>query len=160
MTIIAPLAIVLDTSPLSLLTQKTGHALSDACKAWYTALENLGSRFYVLEIADYEVRRELLRAGKTASVRRLDVFIAAEPDRYLPLTTPDVRLAAQMWAQARQSGHVTAPPEALDGDILIAAQACRRVPTVFALSGPIIATENARHFASLAPALLWSDILP
>lgn len=156
----APVAVVLDSTPLGLLTQKVGHRQGDACRAWLTGLEAAGSRFYVPEIADYEVRRELLRAGKAASVMRLDAFVVAEPDRYLPLTTQDVRLAAQLWAQARQPGHVTAPPEALDGDVLIAAQARRIVARHFGLSGVLVATQNTRHFANLAPAALWSDVKP
>lgn len=89
------------------------------------------------EIADYEVRRELLRAGKAASVMRLDAFVVAEPDHHLPLTTQDVRLAAQLWAQAR-----------------------RIVARHFGLSGVLVATQNTRHFANLAPAALWSDVKP
>ena len=36
----APTALVLDETPLSLLTQKTGHAQGDLCKAWYARLLN------------------------------------------------------------------------------------------------------------------------
>lgn len=160
MRITSPLAVVLDTTALGLLTQKSGHAQGENCRAWLSGLEAVGSRFYVPEIADYEVRRELLRVGKMTSVLRLDMFLAAEPDRFLALTTMDVRLAVQLWAQARQSGHVTAPPEALDGDVLIAAQARRLVAANFGLSSVIVATENPRHFAGLAAGALWSDLQP
>ena len=37
-------------------------------------------------VADYEVRRELIRAGKVAAIARLDEFIQAMPDRYLAPT--------------------------------------------------------------------------
>lgn len=94
----APTALVLDETPLSLLTQTTGHAQGDACKAWYARLDRAGSRFYVPEVADYELRRELLRSGKTASLLRLDAFLAAEADRFLPLSTPAMRLAASLWS--------------------------------------------------------------
>ena len=86
---------------------------------------------YVPEIADFELRRELIRAGKTASISRLDAFVSAVPDRYLPLTTPDVRLASALWAQVRNQGRTTAPPDALDGDTLIAAQAILFNPAAF-----------------------------
>ena len=153
MTLTAPTAIVLDETPLSLLTQKLGHGEGDACKSWYAGLEEAGHRFYVPEIADYELRRELLRAGKTAAVNRLDVFNAAEADRYLPLTTADVRQAAQLWALARNAGRVGAPPDALDGDVLIAAQALR-------LNAVVVATANVSHLAHLVVSALWSDIRP
>ena len=157
-----PMAIVLDETPLSLLTQRQGHLQGNVCKAWYLALEAAGCRFYVPEIADFELRRELLRvSGKTGSaggVTRLDIFIAAEPDRYLPLTTPEVRLAAALWAQARNQGKPGASPEALDGDALIAAQANLLNPAAFGLSAMIVATANAGHLSALTNAALWSEI--
>ena len=154
-------ALVLDTTPPGLLTQRSGHAQGDVCKAWYATMAQAGCRFFVPEIADYELRRELLRTANTAAVARLDAFNEMDTQRYLPLTTQGVRVAASLWAQARQTGHVTAPPAALDGDVLIAAQAIR---LSFHTALPVmIATENARHFAGLnfaaqVSAVLWSDI--
>ena len=163
-TALQPIAIVLDETPLSLLTQKQGHPQGDVCKLWYLALEAAGSRFYVPEIADYELRRELLRTaaktGNTASIGRLDVFIAAESDCYPPLTTLAVRLAAALWAQARNQGRTTAPPEALDGDTLIAAQAILFNPAAFGLSATIVATANVGHLSTLTNAASWSSITP
>lgn len=123
MRIFAPLAVVLDTTPLGLLTQKKKVGEAEACRAWYRRLIASGCLFFVPEIADYELRREFVRQGNAAAVTRLDVFNAAVPDRYLPLTTPAVRLAADLWARVRNQGKTTAPPEALDADALIAAQA-------------------------------------
>lgn len=145
---------MLDETPLSLLTQKRGHVEGDACKSWYARIEKAGHRFYVPEIADYELRRELLRAGKTAALARLDVFNAAEPDRYPSLTTSDVREAARLWAVARNAGRVGAPPEALDGDVLIAAQAMRLTTAV------VVATANIGHLTHLVTSALWTDIQP
>ncbi len=162
MTLTQPTAIILDETPLSLLAQKQGHLQGDLCKAWDLSLEAAGCRFYVPEIADYELRRELLRVaaktGSTASIGRLDIFIAAEVDRYLPLTTSEVRLAAALWAQARNQGRTTAPPEALDGDALIAAQANLLNPAAFGLSAMVVATANVAHLSVLTTAVLWSDI--
>ena len=158
LTLPRPTAIVLDESPLSLLTQKNGHSQGDACKAWYAGLIQKGHRFYVPEIADFELRRELLRSGKTAAVARLDAFISATADRYLPLTTPQVRLAAALWARVRNQGRTTAPPDALDGDTLIAAQAEAFNPAAFGLSVSVVATANVGHLSALTQAVLWSDI--
>jgi hypothetical protein len=66
--------VALDASPLSLLTQRLGVAEADACRAWAEALISAGVDVVVPAIADYEVRRELLRAGKTAGVARLDAI--------------------------------------------------------------------------------------
>jgi hypothetical protein len=91
-------------------------------------------------------------------VTRMDVFNATVSGAYLPLTTPEVRRAAMLWAQVRNQGKTTAPPEALDGDALIAAQADLLDASVFGLSGVVVATANAGHLSALTNAVLWSDI--
>ena len=77
--------ISLDSGPLSLVTQRRGTAEGDACKQWLADHLALGTRVVVPEIVEYELRRELLRARKTAGVQRLEAFIAAEADRLIPL---------------------------------------------------------------------------
>ena len=47
-------------------------------------------------IVFYELKRELLRAGKSFSVSRLDVFTSRTPGRYLPLSDEALRLAADL----------------------------------------------------------------
>ena len=69
---------------------------------WLGALLVAGVIVRVPEIADYEVRRELLRASKTEGVRRLERL--AGQIGYLPLTTEAIRLAARFWADARNQG--------------------------------------------------------
>ncbi len=108
-------------------------------------------------IADYEVRRELERADKIKGLARLDAFNAAEPDRYLPLLDNALRLAAKLWAQARQQGMPTADRHALDCDVLIAAQALTMgIPA----SDVVVATTNVRHFVQFVTAKLWVNITP
>lgn len=160
MRITAPVAVVLDTTPLGLLTQKKGIPQAEACRAWAALLDRAGCLFFVPEIADYELRREFLRQGNTSAVTRLDRFNAAVTGQYLPLRTTDVRQAAALWAQARQAGLSGAPPEALDADALIAAQAHRLVPADFGLSGTVVATANVGHLSALTTAARWSDLLP
>jgi len=71
------------------------------------------------------LKRELLRAGKIFSVARLQAFTSATPDRYLPLSDEALRLAAELWAKARQQGRPTADAKDLDIDVILAAQASR-----------------------------------
>ncbi len=71
--------VALDASPLSLLTQRRGVAEGDACRAWAEALILGGATIAVPAIADYEIRRELLRAGKATSVARLDALRSSTP---------------------------------------------------------------------------------
>lgn len=111
----------------------------------------------VPEIADYEIRRELIRAGATAAVARLDAFLAARPGRYLPITTSAILKAAALWAEARNKRYATADPKALDGDVILAAQALvMGLPT----SEFIIATDNVGHLSRYAPAEEWRKITP
>jgi hypothetical protein len=127
-----------------------------AIVTWVNGLLAAAHRVLIPEIADYEVRRELLRASLLPSVTRLDRL--KHTLEYLPLTTDAMLQAAAFWAQARQAGMPTAPDPALDGDVILAAQA-----TILARSGPdqvMIATSNVGHLARFATAHLWHTILP
>lgn len=107
-----------------------------------------GSEVLVPEISDCEVRRNLILEGLTESARRLDLLHTVL--RYLPITTEAMRLAATLWAEARRKGAPTAGEKALDGDVILAAQA--------RLAGAVVATENTRHLARIADAVHWRDI--
>ena len=72
------------------------------------------------EIADYEVRRELLRAKKTASVSRLDAL--ADVMEYLPISTAAMRKASELWASARQIGQPTAATQRIFADLVSVAR--------------------------------------
>jgi hypothetical protein len=150
-------AIIPDTHPLSLVCQRRGKPEADACRDWLLNCTRAGLRVHVPEVADYELRRELLRARKAAAVARLDRFCSSVPGRYLPITTAAMRRAAELWAEARQTGVPTADAQALDGDIILAGQA-------FTLGRPagslIVATSNVRHRARYVPADLWQNITP
>jgi len=54
------------------------------------------------EIADYEVRRELVRAGKDRGIGRLDALKGMIA--YAAITTPVMLKAAEFWATARKMG--------------------------------------------------------
>ncbi len=105
------------------------------------------------EIADFEVRRELLRADKFKGIERLN-----DLQRYLdyvPLTTQTMLKAAQFWAQVRKQGMPTADDKALDGDVILAAQAILIQDEGHEV---IIATTNVGHLSRLAEAKTWRDI--
>jgi len=104
---------------------------------------------YLPEIIDYEVRRGLLAAHMTRSVRRLDQL--KEALTYLPLTTATMLEAASLWAQARQRGQSVADPKELDGDVILAAQAQQ--------VGAMVATENVGHLALFVEAKSWRAIV-
>jgi hypothetical protein len=81
--------VLLDAGPLGLATNPRRSRQSVACAQWVQALVTHGTRVIVPEIADYEVRRELLRANKVSGLARLDAL--ARLIEYLPLTTVAMR---------------------------------------------------------------------
>lgn len=126
---------------------------AELCRQWLESLVRQRVSVFVPEIADYEVRRELLRAGRALGIQRLDTVAAAIG--YLPLTTAAMRKAAELWADARRRGRPTADASALDADVILAAQAITLFnddPDV------IIATTNPRHLGQFVPAGLWHAI--
>jgi predicted nucleic acid-binding protein len=145
-------AIVLDAGPVGLLTNPNNSPQPQACRAWLASLRAAGRRVIVPEIADYEVRRELLRIQSHSALANLDAY--AVHLEYLPLTTTAMRRAAELWALARGRGQQTASNHALDGDVILAAQALDlNVPV-------LVATANPVHLTRFVPADLWSSIPP
>jgi predicted nucleic acid-binding protein len=149
--------IFLDAGPLGLLTNPKKTPETIAAAQWAMSLMRAGHRLVVPAIADYEVRRELERAGKAKGIARLDAFNAASPDRYLPLTDSALRLAARLWAQARNSGTLPADPKELNCDVLIAAQV---LDTGIPAADLTVATVNVGHLSLSVPADLWTNIHP
>ena len=107
----------------------------------------------VPEIADYEVRRELLRADKARGIQRLDLIKTTFA--YMPITTAVMLRAAQFWAQARKTGKSTADNAAIDADVILAAQAAILIDEG---SDTVIATSNPRHLSLFTPAAEWQSI--
>ena len=81
------MTISLDSGPLSLITQRRGHAEADLCRRWLRDHLARGTTFVVPEVVDYELPRELLRAGKTASLLRLDTFLSTELGHLILITS-------------------------------------------------------------------------
>lgn len=142
--------VLLDSSPLGLLSHPRKHP---EIKAWVQALLTAGFVVRVPEIADYEIRRELLRAGKTAGVQRLNVLKSMLG--YVPITTETMLKAAELWAQARQQGQPTADDRALDGDVILAAQALEIRDLGYEV---VIATSNVKHLSRFVAAQNWEEI--
>jgi hypothetical protein len=61
-------------------------------------------------------------------------------------------LAAQLWADARKRGKTTADSNALDGDVILAAQAILEVNTG---NEVVIATTNVGHLSQFVNAREW-----
>lgn len=148
-------AIVFDTAPLSLAAQDVNKAEAQALRVAMVGWIQQGATVYIPEIADYEVRRELIRAGKAESLTRLDDL--TQFATYLPLTTAHMREAARLWAHVRNLNLTTADKHALDGDVILCAQA---LSLGMASTDIVVATSNAGHISRFLPASDWKAIQP
>jgi len=146
--------VVLDASPVGLLTNPRQPPPAIACSQWVRQIISRGVRVCLPEMIDYEVRRELILHGSTNGLTRLDRLHALV--EYLSISTPLMRRAALLWAEARRRGQPTADRAALDADVILAAQALllgeARGDEV------VVATNNARHLAQFVEARRWQEI--
>ncbi|HEY7216311.1 MAG TPA: PIN domain-containing protein [Thermoanaerobaculia bacterium] len=148
--------LLLDTNILTRLCHPT-HEENRPLSQWFEKTLGLSGpevSICIPEIADYEVRRGLLhvalRSGRsmTRSLLRLDLL--SDSLEYLPLNTQSMRRAAGLWAEARHAGQPTAPKEALDGDVILAAQALE-------VAG-LVVTENTSHLSRFVLAYHWQEV--
>jgi predicted nucleic acid-binding protein len=141
---------LLDAGPLGMITNPRSSPENEACKNWVAGLVSKGTEVLIPEIADYEVRCELLRAGKDRGIGRLDALKSML--MYLPITTPAMLKAAEFWATARNVGRQSANDASLDADMILAAQAATLGVDA------VIATTNVRHLALFSVARIWSEV--
>jgi len=148
------LTVLLDAGPLGMVTNPKSSPDNEACQNWLANLVATGAEVVIPEIADYEVRRELLRAGKDRGLGRLDALKAMLG--YAPVTTAAMLKGAEFWAAARRMGRQSADDASLDTDMILAAQAA-----VIDRSGQlaVIATTNVRHLTLFSAAKFWRDIV-
>jgi predicted nucleic acid-binding protein len=114
-----------------------------------------GHKLYIPEVIDYELRRELLRVGKVRGIARLDGLKTIL--RYLPITTPAMLHAADLWAMTRRTGIPTGDPKKLDIDVILAAQALTSAVPADSL---VVATSNVSHLSRFVIADQWTQITP
>jgi predicted nucleic acid-binding protein len=140
--------VVLDAGPLGMISHPRA---KDDIITWLAALVTAGVEVLVPEIADYEVRRELLRAGRKQGVARLDELKTTLG--FLPITSEAMLQAAAFWAEARRRGKPTASDESLDADVILAAQAAT-------LTGKtvVVASTNPKHISRFVPADDWQKV--
>jgi len=95
---------------------------------WLNHLVLAHIQIFISEVADYEVRRNLLLHGKRNSIQRLDEL--KETFTFVPITTSVMLRAADFWAAARRRGRPTADLKELDCDVILAAQALEQAAVV------------------------------
>ena len=94
-----------------------------------------------------------MRAEKTRGLSKLNELKTTA--LYVPITTAMMLKAAEFWATIRKQGKPTADTHALDGDMILAAQA-----HVLGKQGydVIIATTNVKHLSLFVTARNWYEI--
>jgi len=88
----------------------------------------------------------------TIKLAALPEFIANSPET--ESEDEALRLAANLWAKSRQGGHPIADPQALDIDVIIAAQA---LSSGFTPNDITIVTSNPRHLSPFITAKSWNQ---
>ncbi len=145
-------AVLLDTGPLGVLTNPSHTPARQAAGQWLAGLLSAGRRVLLPDVSDYELRRELLHRRSIQAVNRLD-FLHTQLEPLL-ISRNAILRAADIWADARRRGISTAPPGALDFDVVLAAQADT-------LGGPtVVATMNVAHLSRFTPAEFWLHVTP
>lgn len=122
---------------------------------WVSRCRAAGHIFYIPEVIDYEIRRELIRAGKQTGIVNLDAFKASF--NFVYINSDAMTLAASLWAAVRRGGYATGHPERLDIDVILAAQALLLPSPPGSL---IVATSNVRHLSRFVAADEWRNIKP
>ena len=112
---------MLDAGPLGRLSSPKPHA---DIVSWLDEVLSNGADVYVSEVADYEVRRNLLLHNKQDSIRRLEDLNRSLI--YLPISTSVMLKAAELWAVARRRGRPTADLKELDCDVILGRRSWNR----------------------------------
>lgn len=147
--------IILDAGVIGLLCSSprtaSGVARLRACRAWYDALDD---DVAIPDVADFEVRRELVRLDAHARLARLDDLYYGSA---VEVSRDAWAKAAEFWAVVRKAGIPTASPDALDADAILAGVA---ITIGAAGEEVVIATTNVRHLARFpgVDAREWSTI--
>jgi predicted nucleic acid-binding protein len=157
-----PRVIILDTFPLSSTAKEeprsgAAYTLLDSCHQWVRDCVREGNSVFAPAICYYEALRELERLNATSQIARLRSFCSAFPGRFISITDADLDRAAKLWAKARNTGMPTASADALDADVVLAAQALNMEVST---SDYIIATTNPGHLTQFVPCDLWTNINP
>ncbi|MFO0812752.1 MAG: nucleic acid-binding protein [Gemmatales bacterium] len=140
---------LLDAGPLGLLAHSRSTARLPIQSWVYQQLQD-GNTVLISEVADYEVRRELIRLIQkqqlpASRLTRLDALQSFCP--LTLLTHSNWQQAAELWASMRNQGIPTSELASLDADVLVISQTLELDATVV--------TVNPKHFEVHCKTLAW-----
>lgn len=151
--------VVLDATPASQLAHPEKFA---GIKEWLQDVIASGRRVVLPEVSDYEARRGFQylrekhprRQKVRRRISRLDDL--AGDLYYAPITTGQMKRAADVWGEAKFKGLTFGPPKALSADAILIAQAesfgDKRSVTVI--------TANPDHLTPYVRAVWWENFRP
>ena len=145
--------VVLDTGPLGMVTHPRASGENRECSTWLRGMLEDGQPHRHpgnLRLRAETGARPRGQAGGIETTR-----CSGERSRYLPLDTVVMRHAAHLWALARNEGRPTASMDALDADVILAAQTLSLRSDDEA---PLLATTNVGHLARFIDARAWREI--
>jgi toxin FitB len=114
--------ILLDTGPLGYVTHPNDTGDIGSYKKWLEELRAANVAVKVPQIADYELRRKLIHIRSAASIALLNKLIRSTGG-LVRIGIRTMQKACELWAQSRWEGRQTGKDEAIDGDMILCAQA-------------------------------------
>lgn len=148
--------VLLDAGPLSQIVHPSVKGELGEIKDWFKKLRASGVEVRVPEIADYELRRNLILEDSLESIAKLNQLLR-ETGGAIPTTRKVWEKAAEWWAECRKPGGKgeTCDPKRLDADVILCA-------TVWSVTRPHktaeVATTNVKHISRFVTAKLWREI--
>jgi hypothetical protein len=146
--------VLLDESPLAAITHPSSKGDAGVAKTWYAELRAAGITVRVPQIADYELRRQLILKNFLSSIALLNQVIR-QTGGLVPIKEKTFQHAAKLWAQRRKNNEAARDDKSLDGDMILCAQA-------WSLTRPrqkvIVASSNIKHLKSFVECDEWKNI--
>jgi predicted nucleic acid-binding protein len=151
--------ILLDSGVLGNLCNPYASPLRAQLDNWLYGLMARGTYIASSTICDFEVRRSLklteIQGSTVTGIPNLDTLNTLVD--FVPVDVEIVRLAAELWALARNEGIPTAADNRLDADLLICATA-RSLAQKYPGRNVIVATTNVKHLSRFVAAATWAEI--
>jgi predicted nucleic acid-binding protein len=152
--------ILLDSGVIVTICNPNASPLRQQLDNWLFGSMARGAYIVSSTICDFEVRRSLrlteLEGSEITGIPNLDSL--NNTIDFIPVDLEIARLAADLWALARQKGIPTAANEKLDADLIICAT-CKSLELRNPGRKVIVATTNVKHLSRFVLAATWQEIV-
>ena len=149
--------IILDSGILGFASHPQLHKKYSDFFAWIQSNIAYKNDLVIPEVADYEVRRSLIKIG-SRSISILDDLQSYEGFEYLPINTRAMRIAAESWATARKQGKQGTGNSRLDADMVLVGQTLEFSEAIKVEEDVVLATTNIKDLEDFCNAKKWEEI--